>query len=201
MSRNGTLRWWSMTARPSALCGISGRRHRTGSGSVPGTATDGVHSAVLNLWNLCIFRMVHPHEITFIDSIDRSMSSREYTLSLKTCDFVPFSDFAATVPLRTKPLDDSGQRLIYLAPTPEYQNKLSPMMTSYFTKWKGFHITIGGRHKSERVSSAEIAQELSEMGRKRSDRRLWRIPKGKWKVLSGKDLVVLGLDAQISMFR
>ena len=91
--------------------------------------------------------------------------------------------------------------MIYLAPTPEYQNKLSPMMTSYFTKWKGFHITIGGRHKSEMVSSAEIAHELSEMGRKRSDRRLWQIPSGKWKVLGGRDLIVLGLDDDISMFK
>merc|ERR1712141_79759 len=53
----------------------------------------------------------------------------------------------------------------------------------------------------EQVSATEIAQELSEMGRKRSDRKLWRIPTGKWKVLSRKDLIVLGLADDISMFK
>eukprot|EP01084_Bolivina_argentea_P126844 224490_1 len=68
--------------------------------------------------------------------------------------------------IKTKHLSRIGQRLIYLAPTPEYQNKLSILMTSYFTKWKGFHITIGGRHRAGEISSSEIAQELSELGEK-----------------------------------
>mmetsp|Transcript_23413 Transcript_23413/g.37465 ORF Transcript_23413/g.37465 Transcript_23413/m.37465 type:complete len:483 (-) Transcript_23413:87-1535(-) len=107
--------------------------------------------------------------------------------------------------LKTKNINKIGQRMIYLAPTPEYQNKLSILMTSYFTKWKGFHITIGGKCKASElaqipISTTELIQELSEFGEKKSNKKLWRIPNGKWKVLAGKDLIVLGLDDDIPMF-
>ena len=42
---------------------------------------------------------------------------------------------------------------------------------------------------------------FSELGEKKSDKKLWRIPSGKWKVLGGKDLIVLGLDDDISIFK
>jgi len=108
-----------------------------------------------------------------------------------------------TVQLWTINLSRVGKRMIYLCPTAKYQNKLSEYYTTYFTKWKGFHITIGGRHCAgqHNLSSAELIQELSELGKKKSsDKALWRIPNGKWRVLGGKDLIVLGLDDDISIF-
>ena len=73
-----------------------------------------------------------------------------------------WSCYSKSVCIKTFSLSRVGKRLIYLSPTPKFQNKLSLFMTSYFTKWKGFHITIGGRHVAgtNNLSSAELIQEL-----------------------------------------
>lgn len=112
-----------------------------------------------------------------------------------------WSSYSKSLYFKTKQISKIGQRMIYLSPTPQYQNKLSILMTSYFTKWKGFHITIGGRHKAgeNNICSEELIQELSELGERGNNKKLWQIPHGKWKVLGGKDLIVLGLDEDISM--
>lgn len=118
---------------------------------------------------------------------------------------------------KTKPLSKMGNRLLYLAPSLKYQRMLDENKTSYFRKWVGFHITVGGRHPSGQISASEIAQQLSEMGLKKAQlsiqqlqqndeievelkEYLWKIPHGKWRVLSGKDLIVLGLDDDIPLF-
>ena len=130
------------------------------------------------------------------------LPSCQYLIRVCCWNINGWSGYSKIEYIKTKTLSKIGQRMIYLSPTPQYQNKLSILMTSYFTKWKGFHITIGGRHKAgeSNICSSEIAQELSELGEKTSNKKLWKIPNGKWKVLGGKDLIVLGLDDDISIF-
>ena len=111
------------------------------------------------------------------------LPSKSYLIRVCCENINGWSSYSKSKYLKTKQISRIGQRMIYLSPTPQYQNKLSILMTSYFTKWKGFHITIGGRHKAgeSNICSEEIAQELSELGEKTSNKQLWQIPHGKWR--------------------